>query len=195
MATDFGDSYQALIGKIEKRLASRSREGNRQLKDDNSINLGRLPNDTCDVLINSRDRRPEKNAWSKTDDQISVNSHISKPKYKVALEKEIYRTRGRILEEERIAKEEPDVGSLINCIMPVVMDQVKRYLSTFKKEMINELRKEMSRSMSEKLEEVYQGMHQLNHDILYQKNEMQDQFEKALESLVNLSYIDQRKRS
>lgn len=185
MTTEFGDSYQALIGKIEQRLASRSREARRESKTEATVLPAKVMRETREDSRRSREKRNDSGLWVRGEEQGSVLSNHGKPAYMATIEREIYRTRSRILEEERKVKEEPEVGGLIHCIMPVVMEQVKRYLSTFKKELISELRKEMSRSMGEKLEEIYQAMNQLNDAIVHQKTEMQEQFERALESLVN----------
>lgn len=187
MATGKDDAYSALIGKIENRLASRSREARRDVKQDNHMVLGLMRMANTEDLRVLNEKAPEAEIWSKTEEEPNSTGGKSMQHFNTKLQKQLYRTRSRILEEESRAKEEPETRAHIHCILPIVMDQVKKYLSAFKKEMILEIRHEINKSIDMSLKEVHHTINLLGEALIQQRQRTDEHISSILSLLVHLS--------
>lgn len=189
------DGYQALIGRIEQRLASRSRDAKRGGKTSEAKNDS-FSSGNYQVSVKSREKNT---ATFEHKDSMSFEPYNSmehtrelRPNRSFPRggldpfqnEPELYQTRQRLIEQERRVKEETDVGSLINCIMPLVMEQVKSYLASFKRDLVAEIKKEVGRSLATVASETTEECSKVKNMVLHHKHEIQTTLEKILSKTV-----------
>ena len=73
----------------------------------------------------------------------------------------LVQTRGRLLEEERQLKEDLQAPSLVQCILPVVLEHVKVQLVLFKRDILQELRREAALCASMKVQDCSEEIRRL----------------------------------
>lgn len=113
--------------------------------------------------------------WEKTFSEYSQSRNYG---YDAAPE------RAKLLSEERMFKENATAQSMLQCILPVVMEHVRVSWSQFRKEMMQELRREAILCANVKVQDCLEEVRRVQNMMSSEQEKLGKRLEAALEELV-----------
>lgn len=189
MSVERAEQYESLLGRIEEKLGSHSREQRRKAVQRAS---------SADDYKQRQAQRVDADgpAVSKTPTQIGSRGLPPQPPSTGQVSPSVQPAsrrepqvpgRNRLIDEERWLKEDPHGPGIIQCVLPLVMEHVKAFLGQFKRDMIVELRREASLCASVKVQDFAEEIRHIQAVVAQHREDLEVSVERSVRSAVEVA--------